>query len=204
MDQLPERQFKLNRLIDVLTERKDEFATLISNEMGKPIKQAVEEMDKTIGHINYYVEKSPEFLATEDLDLSSGQQGAIYTQPLGVTLVILPFNFPFWMPFKSALGSMMIGNPIIMKHSQSTPQCAQALEDAFLEAGFTSSEFTNIYCTEQQVEKIIADPRVRAVKFTGSTRGGTHIAKLCGRYLKKGTFELTGNDPFLVLEEANI
>jgi succinate-semialdehyde dehydrogenase / glutarate-semialdehyde dehydrogenase len=70
--------------------------------------------------------------------------------------------------------------------------------------GFTSSEFTNIYCTEQQVEKIIADPRVRAVKFTGSTRGGTHIAKLCGRYLKKGTFELTGNDPFLVLEEANI
>lgn len=89
--------------------------------MGKPIAQSIAEIEKAAGHIDYYINKSKEFLATEDLILQTGDNGSVILQPLGPTLVIVPYNFPFWMPFKSALGAIMIGNSIIMKHSTIVP-----------------------------------------------------------------------------------
>ena len=99
---------------------------------------------------------------------------------------------------------MVMGNAIILKHSPSTPLCAQAIHDAMAEAGFGKGEYQNAFVTEDQCEKILADRRVRACKFTGSTQGGKNVAVLCAKHVKKGCFELGGSDPFVVLKDANM
>ena len=119
-------------------------------------------------------------------------------------IVIMPWNFPFWLPFKSVIPPMIMGNSILLKHSPSTPLCAQAIHDAMAEAGFGKGEYQNVFVTEDQCEKILADRRVRACKFTGSTEGGKNVAVLCAKHVKKGCFELGGSDPFVVLKDANM
>lgn len=116
----------------------------------------------------------------------------------------MPWNFPFWLPFKSVIPPMIMGNSILLKHSPSTPLCAQAIHDAMAEAGFGKGEYQNVFVTEDQCEKILADRRVRACKFTGSTEGGKNVAVLCAKHVKKGCFELGGSDPFVVLKDANM
>ena len=133
-----------------------------------------------------------------------GVEGTIIHQPLGPILSIVPWNFPFWIPFKAIIPPLVLGNSIIMKHSPSTPLSALALEEAFTEAGFGKGEYQNAFVTEAQCKSIIADRRVRAVKFTGSTRGGRAVAIECAKNVKKSCLELGGNDPFVVLKDANL
>lgn len=143
-------------------------------------------------------------MAEENLKLLNGGTARIMHQPLGPTLVILPWNFPFWMAFKSALPPLAIGNPILLKHAPSTPQCALAIEEAFQEAGFNQGDFQNLFASVEQTGAIIGDRRTRAVKFTGSTEGGYKVAALCGQHMRKSALELGGNDPFLALRDCNI
>lgn len=116
----------------------------------------------------------------------------------------MPWNFPFWIPFKSAIPPLIMGNSILQKHAPSTPLCAQAIHEAMAEAGFGKGEFQNIFATEEQCEAILADRRVRACKFTGSTEGGKNVAVICAKHVKKGCFELGGSDPFIVLKDADM
>lgn len=125
-------------------------------------------------------------------------------QPSGPFLDIVPWNFPFWMPFKSAIPPLVLGNPIIMKHAPSTPLCAKALEDMFLEAGFDDGEYANLYITNEQTAGVIADPRIRGLKFTGSTGGGKAVAGLAGLSMKPGCYELGGSDAFVVMSDTDI
>lgn len=133
-----------------------------------------------------------------------GAQGLIKVQPLGTTLVILPWNFPFWLAFKSALAPLILGNPVLLKHSPSTPQCALMIEQAMQQAGFNDGEFQNIFASNDQCADLIGDKRVQGVKFTGSTAAGVQVSTLCGKHMKKGHFELGGNDPFIVLKDADL
>lgn len=187
-----------------MAENRQKYAELITFEMGKPIAQAQGEINKCIEHIDYYIHNADQWLQEEKLDLSSGSHGKILTQPLGPTLVIMPWNFPFWLPFKAALPPMVLGNSILMKHSPSTPLCAEALEEAFAEAGFGKGEYQNLFINNDQADQVMADYRIRAVKFTGSTAGGKVVASRCGFHMKKGCFELGGNDPFVVFKDADI
>lgn len=124
--------------------------------------------------------------------------------PIGPLLDIVPWNFPFWLPFKSMIPPLIIGNPILLKGAPSTPLCSNALEELFFDAGFDDGQFQNLYLTNQQTERVLCDKRVRAVKFTGSNRGGKAVAKIAGENMKPGCFELGGSDPFIVLEDTNL
>jgi succinate-semialdehyde dehydrogenase/glutarate-semialdehyde dehydrogenase len=119
-------------------------------------------------------------------------------------LDIVPWNFPFWMPFKSMIPPLVLGNPILMKHAPSTPLCAEAIEKLFHDAGFDQGEYSNLYIDNEQAASAIADKRIRGLKFTGSTRGGKQVAELAGRHMKQGCFELGGSDPFVVLDDSDV
>lgn len=116
----------------------------------------------------------------------------------------MPWNFPFWLPFKACIPPIVIGNSIMMKHSPSTPLCSLAIEEAFKEAGFGKGEYQNIFVNEGQCRQILVDRRVRSVKFTGSTEAGSKVAMLAAQACKKGCFELGGDDPFVVLKDADM
>ena len=125
-----------------MIENKTRYAALMTQEMGKPITQAEAEIDKCISHIDWYVQNSERFLEDEELNvMNAAQSGIITHQPIGPVLVIMPWNFPFWLVFKSVLPPMIIGNSIILKHSPSTPLCALAVDEAFKEAGFGKGEY---------------------------------------------------------------
>lgn len=155
--------------------------------------------------MDYYIQNAERFLEDEELSLSNqAHRGIITHQPLGPILVIMPWNFPFWLPFKACIPPMVSGNSIMLKHAPSTPLCAQALHDAFAEAGFGKGEYQNLFVDEAQCSQILADRRVRAVKFTGSTVAGKRVAVEAAKNMKVGCFELGGNDPFVVLKDANL
>lgn len=138
-----ERRFeKLGYLSQILLDNKSRYAELMTQEMGKPIVQAEAEIDKCIAHLKYYIENTDRFIQDEELDIiNPNQSGVITHQPLGPTLVIMPWNFPFWLPFKSIIPPMIMGNSIMLKHSPSTPLCAMAIQEAMTEAGFGKGEF---------------------------------------------------------------
>ena len=116
----------------------------------------------------------------------------------------MPWNFPIWVPFKAFLPPLVLGNTIMFKGAPGTPQCSQAIQDVMIEAGFDTGDFINLFASEEQCSNILADRRIRACKFTGSTRGGTNVAVQCAKHMKKGCFELGGSDPFVVLKDANM
>ena len=182
-----------------------EYAKIMTLEMGKPIEQAKAEVAKCAGNILYNQEHTMNFLKDYELKtVVPNQRAYVQFDSVGPILDIVPWNFPFWMPFKSLLPPLILGNPILLKHSPSTPQCGEALEKIFREAGFEEGEFQNLYVTNEQAEKVIGDKRVSGVKFTGSTRGGKEVAAAAGKHMKKGCFELGGSDPFIVLDDADL
>jgi len=173
--------------------------------MGKPIVQSEGEVAKCISQLDYYINNAQGFMEAEELRLAQqGVTGTIVHQPLGPILTIVPWNFPFWLPFKSAIPPLVLGNSIMLKQSPSTPLCGIALAEAFEEAGFVDGEYQNMLVSENQCKTIIADKRVRACKFTGSTRGGKAVAMECAQHVKKACLELGGNDPFVVLKDADL
>jgi succinate-semialdehyde dehydrogenase/glutarate-semialdehyde dehydrogenase len=139
-------------LKEILEERRDELATAVVQEMGKPIAQANGEITKSIQHLDYYMNHSDQFLAPEKLDISSGQKGVLIHQPLGPIVVIMPWNFPIWLTFKSVIPPMVLGNSIMIKPAESTPRCGELLEEVFREAGFGKGEYTNMFISHAQCE----------------------------------------------------
>lgn len=175
----------------------------MTKEMGKPIGQSIGEVQKCMNHIMYSIANSPEFMKDEALETHQ-LKSFVAHQASGPFLDIVPWNFPFWMPIKSAIPPLVLGNPIVMKHAPSTPLSAQALEDIFMEAGFDDGEYANLYITNEQCADVIADPRIRGLKFTGSTDGGKAVAGVAGLAMKPGCYELGGSDAFIVMSDTDI
>ncbi len=204
---ISERKVAMNRLADLLREQKDEYATIISREMGKPFKEAVSEVEKCAWVCEYYAQHAEEFLQNETVDVD-GMTGMVTFEPLGVVLGVMPWNFPFWQVIRFAAAIMMAGNGVVIKHAPNVTGSANALESLFKEAGFPLNLYRTLHIELEDVDRmvgeIIAHPVIKAVSVTGSTGAGMAVAEKAGRALKRSVLELGGNDPYVVLDDANL
>jgi succinate-semialdehyde dehydrogenase/glutarate-semialdehyde dehydrogenase len=200
-----ERAALVRRVGDLHTERREHLADIIVREMGKPIEQALGEVDFAADIYRYYADVSPDVLKDQPIDLLAGEGTAIVRRtPLGVLLGIMPWNFPYYQVARFAGPNLMIGNTILLKHAPQCPESAEAMEQIFHDAGFPDGAYVNIFATNEQIEGVIADPRVQGVSLTGSERAGAAVAEIAGRNLKKVVLELGGCDPFILLSAEDI
>lgn len=188
----------------VLRARKEEFARIISLEMGKVIRESRAEVEKCAWVCDFYAEKSEEFLATEPIHLPEGKKAKVLFQPLGVILAVMPWNFPFWQVFRFAAPTLMAGNVGILKHASNVPQCALAIQSVFEDAGFPEGTFQSFLIDSTATLKLLEDPRIKAVSLTGSEKAGAAVASAAGKHIKKSLLELGGSDPFIVLSDADV
>jgi len=198
-----QRASYLRQLASVFRRHRDQYARLITVEMGKLLKEAQVEVEKCAIGCEYYAEHAQVQLADEVIASDASRSQVIY-QPLGVVLCIMPWNFPFWQLIRAAAPALMAGNAVVLKHASNVPQCALALEDAFQQVKFPEPIFRTLMISADQAEKVVADPRIAAVTLTGSSVAGRRIASIAGQHLKKCVLELGGSDPFIVLQDADI
>ncbi len=188
---------------DVLRQRRDELAGLMTREMGKPIAEAEAEVDKCAWVCDYYAENGEVLLAPTPVETDAAESFVRY-DPIGPVLAVMPWNFPFWQVFRFAAPALVAGNVGLLKHASNVPGCALAIEDVFRQAGLPKGVFTTLLVPGRIVPRLIADPKVVAVTLTGSEAAGQDVASEAGRQLKKSVLELGGSDPFIVLADADV
>jgi len=200
-----ERGALVRRAGELHLERRRELAGIIVREMGKPIEQALAEVDFTAEIYDFYADRAEELTADEPIELQDGEGTAVVRRsPFGVLLGIMPWNFPYYQVARFAAPNLAIGNTILLKHAPQCPESAAAMQRIFSDAGFPEGAYENIYATHEQIEWVIADPRVRGVSVTGSERAGAAVAAVAGRNLKKVVLELGGSDPFILLASDDV
>ena len=188
---------------EILEREKSQLGRIMTLEMGKPIKAAMEEAVKCALGCRFYAQRAAEFLRDEPVETETGTNYIRY-QPIGPVLAVMPWNFPFWQVFRFAAPALMAGNVGLLKHASNVPQCALAIEDIFRRAGFPEGAFQTLLIGSEQVPRVIDDPRVMAVTLTGSELAGTQVAAQAGKRIKKSVLELGGSDPFIVMPSANL
>jgi succinate-semialdehyde dehydrogenase / glutarate-semialdehyde dehydrogenase len=195
-----DRAALVRRVAELHSERRQRLAEIIVREMGKPIEQALMEVDFAGEIYGFYADNAEDLMADEPIELLGGEGTAVIRRsPFGVLLGIMPWNFPYYQVARFAGPNLVIGNTILLKHAPQCPESAEAMEQMFNDAGFPEGAYQNIYATNQQIEWVIADPRLRGVSVTGSERAGAAVAEAAGRNLKKVVLELGGSDPFILL-----
>lgn len=195
----------IRRVAELHLARKDELAEIIVREMGKPLEQAVGEVEFSAAIYEYYADNADAIMADERIKLLDGDGSAVVRRSsLGVLLGIMPWNFPYYQVARFAGPNLVIGNTILLKHAPQCPESAAVMEQIFKDAGFPDGAYINIYASNEQIEWLIADPRVRGVSLTGSERAGAAVAEIAGRNLKKVVLELGGSDPFIVLSTSDL
>lgn len=198
-----QRSALMNLASAELLKNRKRYSESITLEMGKPIKEAIAEIEKCAGVCAFYAEKAVDFLGDTPLETRHGN-GYIHYNPLGVILAVMPWNFPFWQVFRFAAPAIMAGNTCILKHASNVPQCALDIEEAFVKAGFPKHIFTTLLIGSREVKSVIENKHVSAVTLTGSEIAGKSVASVAGENLKKSVLELGGSDPFIVLKDADI
>lgn len=191
------------RAADILESRKQALGELMTKEMGKTLKSAIQEAEKCASGCRYYAEHAERFMADEPAR-SNATRSFVRYQPLGPVLAVMPWNFPFWQVFRFAAPALMAGNVGLLKHASNVPQCALAIEDIFRQAGFPEGVFQTLLIGSDRVNQVIADPRVAAVTLTGSVGAGSSVAAAAGKEIKKTVLELGGSDPFIVMPSTDL
>jgi len=200
-----DRAALVRRVGELHVERRQELGEIAVREMGKPIEQALAEVDFAGAIYEYYADHAGEFLEDEPVRLLAGEGSAIIRRSsLGVLLGIMPWNFPYYQVARFAGPNLIIGNTIVLKHAEQCPESAAAIEQIFRDAGFPAGAYVNVYASHDQIEQVIADPRVQGVSLTGSERAGAAVAEIAGRHLKKVVLELGGSDPFILLSTDDL
>jgi succinate-semialdehyde dehydrogenase/glutarate-semialdehyde dehydrogenase len=202
-----ERARHLTEAARLLRDRRQDYATLITQEMGKPVLEAQAEIDKCAWTCEFYAEHADAFLAPEPVETAADDSFVTY-EPLGVVLAIMPWNFPFWQVIRFAAPALMAGNGGVLKHAPNVSGCALAVETVLRDAGFPDGLFRTLLVDERAVAettaRLLEDARIAAVTITGSDRAGAQVAAAAGRALKKSVLELGGSDPFVVMADADL
>ena len=188
---------------NILRDNVEEYARMITLEMGKPIAESRSEINKCAWVCDYYATHAAQFLRDEIIE-TDAQKSFVKHEPIGCVLAIMPWNFPFWQVFRFAAPTLMAGNTGLLKHAPNVFGCAKQIEEVFTKAGFPPGVFQNIVVHHEQTESIIAHDTVKAVTLTGSERAGAAVAEMAGRHIKKSLLELGGNNAFIVWEDADI
>jgi succinate-semialdehyde dehydrogenase/glutarate-semialdehyde dehydrogenase len=200
-----DRAALVRKVGELHSERRQELAEIIVREMGKPIEQALMEVDFAGEIYGFYADNAEGLMADEPIELLGGEGTALIRRsPFGVLLGIMPWNFPYYQVARFAGPNLVIGNTILLKHAPQCPESAAAMQQMFDDAGFPEGAYENIYATNEQIEWVIADPRVHGVSVTGSERAGAAVAAIAGKNLKKVVLELGGSDPFILLGTENV
>lgn len=200
---LSERCQYVRRLGQLVLQRRDELAELITLEVGKLIGEARAEVEKCALVCDYYADNGPVFLADEVIESDAGKSFVAH-QPLGTVLAVMPWNFPMWQVFRFLVPALVAGNTGVLKHASNVPQCALAIEALVRDAGLPDGVFRSLMISSSQVAGVIEDKRIHAVTLTGSEPAGRQVAATAGASLKKTVLELGGSDPFIVLEDADL
>jgi succinate-semialdehyde dehydrogenase/glutarate-semialdehyde dehydrogenase len=187
----------------VLRRRAEDYAALMTEEMGKTLTEGRAEIEKCAFQCDWFAEHAPTYLAPEPVDIG-GPEAFVTFNPLGVVLAVMPWNFPYWQVFRFAAPALMAGNAALLKHASNVPGCALAIEQVFHEAGFPEDLFRTLLLPSSEVKALIEDEHVAAVTLTGSVAAGKSVAIAAGGVLKKCVLELGGSDAYLVLEDADV
>lgn len=199
-----ERAQILIRAGDAYDARQDELAKLISTEMGKPIKEAVGEVQLAGAIYRWYGEHGPDLLQPEVLDPQGSEESLVQTEPIGSLVGVMPWNYPYYQVARFAAPNIMAGNTIILKHAPICPASSEVMAEILHSAGVPEDVYINVFASNDQIADMIADPRVRGVSLTGSERAGASVATTAGKNLKKAVLELGGSDAFIVLDDGDI
>jgi succinate-semialdehyde dehydrogenase / glutarate-semialdehyde dehydrogenase len=198
-----DRSRMMSRAAEILESEKLALGKIMTTEMGKPIKAAIGEAEKCAWVCRYYAENAHRHLADQTVE-TNAKTSYVHFQPLGPVLAVMPWNFPFWQVFRFAAPALMAGNVGLLKHASNVPQCALAIEDIFVRAGFPVGAFQTLLIGSDVVERILNDGRVVAATLTGSEPAGRSVASIAGKQIKKTVLELGGSDPFIVMPSVNL
>ena len=196
-----QREVLFSNMAKMLRAKKEDYAKLITNEMGKILVESRSEVEKCAWLCEYYAEHAEKMLLPEYFN-TDASQSFVRFDPVGIVYGIMPWNFPFWQVLRAAVPTMMAGNAFVLKHAPNVTGTAVAIEQLFGEAGFPEHLFTHLIIPIELSEQVIAHPFVEGVTLTGSQRAGRAVAAQAGKYLKKSVLELGGSDPYIVLKDA--
>ncbi|MGW8123794.1 NAD-dependent succinate-semialdehyde dehydrogenase [Roseivirga echinicomitans] len=200
---ITERAKLMKKAGQILRDNVEEYALMITKEMGKPLSESRGEINKCAWVCDYYADNAEDFLANEIIK-TDAQQSFVKHDPIGCVLAIMPWNFPFWQVFRFAAPTLLAGNTGMLKHAPNVFGCAILIEEVFTKAGFPKGVFQNLIVHHDKTETIIAHDAIQAVTLTGSERAGAAVAEISGRYIKKSLLELGGNNAFIVWEDADL
>lgn len=200
---LSERTRLLKRVAQILRSNVEEYAKVITSEMGKPIAESRAEIEKCAWVCEYYAEHAEEFLAPEQIE-TDATKSFVRHDPIGTVFAVMPWNFPFWQVFRFAAPTLTSGNTGLLKHASNVFGCAEKIEEVFLKAGYPKAVFQNLIFHHDETETVISHEAVQAITLTGSEKAGSAVAQLAGKYIKKSLLELGGSNSFIVLEDADV
>jgi succinate-semialdehyde dehydrogenase / glutarate-semialdehyde dehydrogenase len=200
---LEHRALCIRKLAALLEHDMEDLALLITQEMGKPLEAARQELLKCADTCRYFADHAGRILASESIP-TEDNHSYVRWDPMGVVLAVMPWNFPFWQVFRFLAPALMAGNVGLLKHAPNVPQCAVAIEALVRRAGFPRGTFQTLLIETHQVEGVLGDERIAAVTVTGSEVAGRAIAAQAGWLIKKSVLELGGSDPFIVMPSADL
>ena len=201
---IAERAVVVKRVAALFAERADELAEIARTEMGKPAGEGVEEAEFCQAIFDYFADEGPTLVADQPIKTFSGGTAMVQRLPIGPLLGIMPWNFPYYQIARFAAPNLMLGNTIVLKHAESVPRSALAVQQIMDDAGVPAGAYVNVFATHEQIATIIADPRIAGVSLTGLERAGAVVASLAGQNLKKCVLELGGSDPMVVLDTDDL